>query len=259
MGGMTGWEGRNVSLPLDFLDPGKTYDAEIFSDGANAHRVGSDYKVSRAIVEKGGQLTFTIAPGGGFAVKLTPVVDPQPTSDVCEIVMFGNSLVEGGENWKGKLSRDDVRSSGKGGFTTSHFVWLLDEQVIKHQPKICFLEGGINDIGVGIPLGRIKQNYQSMVDALLDNNIIPVLQSVLYVNQPEEQDNVSKAQEIDEVNAFLQKMAKSKGIIYIDLNAQLSDNKRLKKEFTTDGIHLTGDAYKIWSDEVKKVLDSKGI
>ncbi len=62
---------------------------------------------------------------------------------------------------------------------------------------------------------------------------------------------------IDEVNAFLQELAKSKKIAYIDINPQLSENKRLKKQFTTDGVHLTEVAYNIWAEEIKKVLNSK--
>ena len=65
--------------------------------------------------------------------------------------MFGNSITANGK-WGDGLNRLDVKNSGTGGFTTSHFVWTINDQVLQYHPKICFLEGGINDIGVGIPL-----------------------------------------------------------------------------------------------------------
>ena len=257
--GMTNWEARKLSLNLDFLDANKTYTAEIFSDGANAGRVGSDYAITRKTVEKGDNIEIEMASGGGYAMKLTTGSSSDNDVNDYNVVMFGNSLIEGGGNWNEKLGRSDVRNSGRGGFTTSHFVWLLNDHVMKYKPEICFLEGGINDMGVGIPADRIKQNYQHMVDRLLENNIIPVINGVLYVNQENEKENEEKAKMIDDVNAFLKQLAASKNIIYIDLNPQLSENKRLKKEFTTDGVHLTPAAYKIWSEEIKKVIRSKNI
>ncbi len=258
IGGMTNWNSRKASVTLDFLDAGKQYAAEIFTDGANADRVGNDYAIARKTVKRGEKLEFYMAPGGGYAVRLTPAGEGSAEAQGnYKVVMFGNSLIEGGGNWNEKLGRNDVRNSGRGGFTTSHFVWLLDDHVIKFQPEVCVLEGGINDMGVGISAERIKQNYQNMVDRLLEKNIAPILTGVFYVSQENDSDNADKAAMIDEVNAFLQELAKSKKIAYIDINPQLSENKRLKKQFTTDGVHLTEVAYNIWAEEIKKVLNSK--
>lgn len=175
------------------------------------------------------------------------------------IVMFGNSLTANG-HWDKGLGRSDVKNSGTGGFTTSHFVWIIQDQVLKYQPKICFLEGGINDIGVGIPLERTFQNYQSLVDTLLSHHIIPVLQSTLYVNfTNNEKENMHHNQMVESLNVFLQSLATSRNIMFIDLNQYLSENKKLKKEYTTDGVHVNEAAYRIWYAELEKVLTQKGI
>lgn len=253
VGGMTNWAERKIFVNLDFLDAYKIYTAEIFGDGVNAHRVGNDYAITRKSVKKGDKIELDMAPGGGYAIRLTL----DNALNKYKIVMFGNSLIENGKDWNQKLNRNDVKNSGRGGFTTSHFVWLLDDHVIKYQPKICILEGGVNDMGVGIPIERIKQNYQNMVDRLLEKNITPVLNGVFYVNQESETENVAKAGMIDEINTFLEQLAASKNIPYIDLNPQLSENKRLKKEFTTDGVHLTEAAYKIWAEDIDKIITSK--
>jgi len=171
------------------------------------------------------------------------------------IVMFGNSLTAGGK-WNADLNRFDIKNSGTVGFTSSHFVWILDSAVIKYKPKICFIEGGINDIGVGIPLSRTYENYELIVDTLIINKIEPVLQSTLYINQPD--DSVSNSK-VDSLNYFLSNLAAKRKITFLDLNQFLSANKRLKMEYTIDGVHIKKNAYKIWTHEIAKILKNKGI
>ena len=68
-GAMTNWDGRSLNIALDFLQDGKTYEAEIFADGINANRVGNDYATLKRTVKKGDKLDIKMAPGGGWAAK----------------------------------------------------------------------------------------------------------------------------------------------------------------------------------------------
>lgn len=68
--GLTDWTARKVKVKFDFIGEG-TYQAEIFTDGMNAHRVGQDYKKTSKTIKKGDEIEFEMAPGGGFAVKLS--------------------------------------------------------------------------------------------------------------------------------------------------------------------------------------------
>jgi alpha-glucosidase len=164
------------------------------------------------------------------------------------IVLFGDSIIKGGE-WNDLLDRNDVKNSGFGGFTTSHLRWLIEKNVIEYDPKICFVEGGINDIAVGIPLERIKTNYKSLIDTLISNDITPIVQSTLYqVDNPE-----SKIM-VDSLNNFLIDYCNQKSIRYLDINSKLSTDNGLKPEYSTDGTHITESAYLIWGKEIQKIL-----
>jgi alpha-glucosidase len=71
-GAMTDWTARELNLKLDFLGEG-TYNAELFTDGVNADRIGSDYlKITRQVT-RNDQIKVSMAPGGGWAAKFTPV------------------------------------------------------------------------------------------------------------------------------------------------------------------------------------------
>ncbi len=166
------------------------------------------------------------------------------------IVMFGDSITKGGD-WATLLGRSDVKNSGFPGFTTSHLVWLLKENVIDLAPRVCFLEGGINDIGVGIPLDRTKSNYRSLINGLLEHQITPVVQSILY-----QQDNPESKVQVDSLNSYLKAYCQNKNVYYLDINDKLSSQTGLKAQYTTDGTHINQEAYEIWASEVNNLLKS---
>ncbi|MCR4829579.1 MAG: glycoside hydrolase family 97 protein [Bacteroidales bacterium] len=65
IGGITNWTPRDVVIDLNSLGINGT-SIELYSDGANAHRKGSDYKHETLTTS---QLTVHLAPGGGFVAK----------------------------------------------------------------------------------------------------------------------------------------------------------------------------------------------
>lgn len=69
IGGITGWEPRDILIDLSMLQDGN-YNATIFTDGMNAHRLGSDYKLTTQKVTKDSTINVHLAPGGGVAMKI---------------------------------------------------------------------------------------------------------------------------------------------------------------------------------------------
>jgi alpha-glucosidase len=70
IGAMGNWNENQLQIALDFLTAGKQYEAEIYQDGANANRVGSDYKFYKQRVKKGDKLNIPLAKGGGWAARI---------------------------------------------------------------------------------------------------------------------------------------------------------------------------------------------
>ena len=73
VGAMANWDGASLTLDFSFLPEGQKYRAVIFEDGANANRYASDYRRTERIVHSGEALEITMAGGGGWAARLTPV------------------------------------------------------------------------------------------------------------------------------------------------------------------------------------------
>ncbi|MHA4806525.1 glycoside hydrolase family 97 protein [Flavitalea flava] len=72
VGAIGNWEPRDITIDLSFLKDGG-YEAEVFKDGLNADRDGTDYK--REIIKVTGvtKLTIHLSNGGGWAAKIYPV------------------------------------------------------------------------------------------------------------------------------------------------------------------------------------------
>jgi hypothetical protein len=72
VGGVTDEEARDADFFLDFLTPGKTYEAVIYADAPDAHYATNPqaYEITRRNVAAGDSLSVHMAPGGGFAVSL---------------------------------------------------------------------------------------------------------------------------------------------------------------------------------------------
>ncbi len=72
VGAMTNWTARDITLDFSFL-PAGNYQAEIFSDGMNADRDGTDYKKEVIKISSGQKIAIHLAGGGGWAARVERV------------------------------------------------------------------------------------------------------------------------------------------------------------------------------------------
>jgi len=74
VGGMTNWTARELTLDFSFLPEGQ-FAAEILRDGVNADRDATDYKREVETVNNKRKMIISLAPGGGFAIRIRPQVN----------------------------------------------------------------------------------------------------------------------------------------------------------------------------------------
>jgi alpha-glucosidase len=72
LGAITDENARTFTVPLDFLTPGKRYEAQVYADGAGANWRDNPLPVSisRKAVTSATRLTVALAPGGGQAIRI---------------------------------------------------------------------------------------------------------------------------------------------------------------------------------------------
>ena len=70
VGALTNWTARDLEVDLSFLGAG-AFTADAYRDGPNADRVGVDYQREKTPVSASDRLTIHLAPGGGWAARIT--------------------------------------------------------------------------------------------------------------------------------------------------------------------------------------------
>ena len=184
----------------------------------------------------------------------------QLSENKSRIVFMGDSITE---EW-GRLSPDFFQPThyinrGIGGQTTPQMLVRFKQDVINLNPAIVFILAGTNDIaGNTGPANQemITNNIFSMAELSVRFSIKVVLSSILPVDKYPWAENIKEVPEtISKINQQLKSFSQEHSIIYLDYySSMVGENRGLKKEYTTDGVHLNKEGYDVMSDLVQDVL-----
>lgn len=174
-----------------------------------------------------------------------------------DIVFLGNSITDGG-HFNELFEMPNIKNRGISSDVINGVAKRL-KQVTKGHPKKIFLLIGINDVAQNLSVPTLLKRYEALVDSILSQSPESKLyiQSVMPVNHSFKRYKslYGKDKIITDFNKGLKSMAQNKGVTYIDLWPFLADsNGRLKREFTNDGLHLSGAGYKAWTKGIDKYV-----
>ncbi|MFB9863603.1 GDSL-type esterase/lipase family protein [Rufibacter immobilis] len=172
-----------------------------------------------------------------------------------DIIFLGNSLTAN-TDWAELLGMPNVKNRGISGDITYGVLERLDE-VIEGKPAKVFILIGINDISRNVPDQLILGNYQKMISRIKAGSPKTKIyfQTLLPTNESfgKFKNHYHKEEHILWVNNALKELAKKEKIELIDLYPNFLDaNKKLVKEYTHDGLHLTVAGYQKWVEVLKK-------
>lgn len=176
------------------------------------------------------------------------------------IVLLGDSITE--QNQTKQLAGMRVVNQGIGGDqidipTSNAGVRRRLHLVAQARPSDVFLMIGINDLWwSGKTVDEAKADYTSLVKALpaaVPNarihieSVLPTSGQYAYLNP-----------KVVELNKHIQQLASESRLDYIDLVPLMQDEKgELRKELTTDGIHLTAEGYKVLMGVLEQKLKER--
>lgn len=171
-----------------------------------------------------------------------------------QIVFFGNSITQAGE-WQKYFPEADVVNRGISGDNTRGMLARINE-ITAAKPKKFFILAGINDISLSRANATILRNYSQLINQLQtespDTEIF--IQSILPINNDVGHYSRLKGKEeqVLSLNRELRQLAQSKRVAFINLFPFFADGDgKLKKEFTSDGLHLNSDAYNLWANIIR--------
>ncbi|MGM9803893.1 MAG: serine hydrolase [Muribaculaceae bacterium] len=183
--------------------------------------------------------------------------EPAITSN--NIVMLGNSLTEGGKDWGKKLGWKNVVNRGIVG---DEIMGIYDRlhQILPGKPKRIYYLCGVNDVSHHLSTDEILARTKKVIERIQRESPSTqiVMQTLLPINESfNRYKNLNgKTYQIPEINARLKAFAQEKGLKIIDLYPLFTEpgTNVLRKDITTDGLHLNEAGYKIWT---KAILDAE--
>lgn len=173
-------------------------------------------------------------------------------SESTDKIFLGDSITDHGE-FPEYFPDEKVLNRGIAEDTTDGVLNRIDE-VVARNPKEVYIMIGVNDIAARVKEDTYEKNMQQIVQAFDPQTTRVVLQSLLPVNN-ERFNNQLPNSRVDDFNDILKKVADENQIEYLDLHTHFEDsNGQLKKDITIDGLHLMGEGYDVWIEQLNQQL-----
>jgi lysophospholipase L1-like esterase len=174
----------------------------------------------------------------------TELTAPRP--DENRVVFIGDDITE---NWTPFFPGKPYIDRGIDRQTTPQMLVRFQQDVVALRPKVVVIEGGTNDLaGFTGPATETTTgwNLRSMTEVAKANGIRVVLASVTPVcNCYTNQTGRRPQGKIIGLNATIKRYAAASGSVYLNYYSVLADGRDLKREYTTDGLHLNAAGYAV--------------
>lgn len=173
-------------------------------------------------------------------------------SSSCELFFRNRDLLPGWFALDRGISADSIGLGQRG------ILHRLKESVFDCNPEHVFILNGRNDLGGTVRTGtpkveEIAAGYQKVIEKILEG--VPGVKVHVVSCFPTRDKYEKMAPLVGRYNAQLERIARQLGVDYIDVYSQLVDEDGLlRPEYSSDGLHVKGDAYQIWADAMKEAL-----
>ena len=179
-----------------------------------------------------------------------------------KVIFMGDSITEEWGRLKQIFQSPIFINRGIGGQTTPQMLLRFKQDVINLKPYVVFILAGTNDIAGNTGpsnIDMIINNIFSMAELSMSYNIKTVLSSILPVDKYPWADHIKNVPEtILTINQELKSFSGKNDITYIDYHSlMVSKNLGLKKEYTTDGVHLNKMGYEVMCHLVRGILKKR--
>jgi lysophospholipase L1-like esterase len=144
-----------------------------------------------------------------------------------------------------------VLNKGINGDLTQNMLLRFKRDVIDLEPNYVIVLGGTNDLGWGIPVTKIFNNLKIMFHLAITNHIQPLGCTVPSLLGRDE--GIPPRLKLNEM---IKKYCQTQGILCADLFQSTANGftKRLRKDYSDDGLHLTSKGYQKMAETVFSTL-----
>lgn len=180
------------------------------------------------------------------------------------VVFFGDSITEMYDLEKHFPHIKPIYNCGIGGATSNELLWMVDEAVIKYQPKVVVMMIGINDLGNTTMLSPkdIAVNVKNIIDLIRGNcpdtqiilmSTLPCIESLRDYHQVPG----IRCNDLVEMiyHQYQEMILDSQTTLLWTFQDFVDENKKALVKFYQDGLHLNEEGYKHLTKILMPVLE----
>lgn len=166
-----------------------------------------------------------------------------------QVVFLGDSITENFD-----LAAYGILAINRGisGDVTEGVLDRIDE-VLELEPSKVFLLIGTNDLGYEyLSADEVIGNIEKIITSLkgiplLIQSVYPIIENMPFTD-------AYSNEIVRVVNEGIKSLCDKYGLTYIDIAKLLLDEGKLNADFTEDGVHINGKAYKLIAEVLKEYL-----
>lgn len=147
-------------------------------------------------------------------------------------------------------------------YTTSDILDDLRDYIYVYNPSAVFIELGINDFKGETSINEVVTNLESIIKGIKNNRSkAKIYVESLYPINDTKEGFVNPIGEsinndlIKDVNSEIERICKNLNVKYINMYSELSEEDKLKDNYTDDGFNLNEEGYKRVFKVINRVVD----
>lgn len=161
-----------------------------------------------------------------------------------------------------------IQNRGISGDITTHMARRFEADVLQLHPRNLVILGGTNDVARMLDAKKSEEeiiktvldSFEKMMDGARAAKINVLVCSILATNDQHAKSHEGKKVIVPKINAKLKEMCVARGCIYVDYNAQMTDDKGdLKKTLANDGLHPHYAGYEIMARVLQTTAKEKSL
>jgi lysophospholipase L1-like esterase len=166
------------------------------------------------------------------------------------VVFLGDSITAGGY-WNEWFVEHSTLNRGINANTIEDVMGRLETAL--HTPQLVSLMIGTNDLS-GLGLSREPKKIAAQMQELVRRIRVLAPTARLLVNSVSPRSAFFAAR-IRELNQYYRQIAAEATADYVDLWPAMADaDGAIRKVLTTDGLHFTGEGYRVWAEVLRPYL-----